>query len=265
MDKLQRYKQEVDEFLASFLSSKQKDFAKVNAWGPDAIEKIQSVVSEGKTIRGSLVLFIHDAMKGKNRTAAVRVAASYELIQTGLIVHDDIMDHDVIRRGKPALYVQYKSEALAMCVGDLLFFLAHELLSETNVQSVSDQIFQEVCVAQMQDVSLKRKKTLPIKDEVRSLYLYKTARYTFSLPMMAAAILARSDKKTVDALEKLGEAMGLLFQIRDDELDGSELKLTDSIAEFTQRAKNLIRKLPMDITHKKELAALVDFCRNRNK
>lgn len=257
MDNLQRYKEEVDAFLSSFLRSKQKDLTRVNTWGPDAIVKIREIVSEGKTIRGSLVLFIHDAMNGKNRTAALRVAAAYELIQTGLIVHDDIMDHDAIRRGKPAFYIQYKSEALAMCVGDLLFFLAHELLSKTEVQTVSDQIFQEVCVAQMQDVSGH-------VDDQLTMYRYKTARYTFSLPMMAGAILAGADKRTIDRLEKLGEAMGVLFQIRDDELD-QERTVSDLKAGLNQRAKNIIRSLLIGQTHKQELAALVDFCQNREK
>jgi geranylgeranyl diphosphate synthase type I len=251
MDKLQQYKREVDAFLASFLASKQKDFTRVNPWGPDAIEKIRAIVSEGKTIRGSLVLLTHDILHGTVHDDALRVAAAYELIQTGLIIHDDIMDHDILRRGKPTLHIQYKSEALAMCVGDILFFLAEELLSGTNVQTISDQIFQEVGIAQMQDVSFGLKKDFPTKEEIISLYTYKTARYTFSLPMMAGAILARADRETINLLENLGESMGILFQIQNDAL-GSK-------GDDRENKKTLVRyyrhhALPVQSTLQKDIA-----------
>lgn len=219
MDKLQRYKKEVDGFLSSFLASKKNDFSKVNSWGPDALGKIQGIVSEGKTIRGGLVLLLHDLLGGKAKNDALKVAAAYELIQTALVIHDDIMDRDTTRRGKPTIHVQYGSDAIAMCVGDILFFLAHELLSGISVQAVSDRIFQEVGIAQMQDVSFSLKKDTPSKKEILDLYKYKTARYTFALPMMAGAMLAKADKRVTNNLEKLGEAMGILFQIQNDTLN----------------------------------------------
>lgn len=237
MDKLRQYKKGIDAFLASFLASKQKDFARINPWGPDAMEKIRRIVSEGKTIRGSLVLLTHDLFGGNRKNEALRVAAAYELIQTGLIIHDDIMDHDAMRRGKPTLHIQYKNEALAICVGDILFFLAHELLSGTHVQTLSDRVFQEVGIAQMQDVSFGINKEFPAKEEIISLYTYKTARYTFSLPMMAGAILARADRDAIGLLEKLGENMGILFQIQNDAL-GVE-------GDIREHKKTLARRYPI--------------------
>ena len=260
MDKLQRYKKEIDVFLASFLASKQKEYGRINRWGPDAMEKIRAIVSRGKTIRGSLVLFIHQSLQGRSRDA-LRVAAAFELVQTALVIHDDIMDHDEARRGLPALHIQYKSEALAMCVGDILFFLAHELLSNTDVQVVTDQVFQEVCIAQMEDVA----KSAKTKKDVLSLYTYKTARYTFSLPMMAGAILARANKKTIDLLEQLGEAIGILFQIRDDELDGEKTELQEEKARYHKQAVHLIQKLPVAAIHKNTLSALLDFVVTRER
>ena len=261
MDKLKQYKQQIDTFLASFLASKRKNLVKVNAWGQDAVEKIQDVVSEGKTIRGSLVLLLHDLLKGKQKQKALRVAAAFELIQTGLVIHDDIMDHDDMRRGKPAMHVQYKSEAMAMCVGDICFFLAQELLADTPIAKISARIFQEVGVAQMEDVA----KTAQTKDDILSLYKYKTARYSFSLPMMAGAILASADKKTITLLEKLGEAMGTLFQIQNDTKniagDTREHKKTlarfcatqDIINKYKNNIDNILRVLPNNLMILKQL------------
>ena len=234
MDKLLQYKKEVDAFLAGFLSPKHKDFARVNPWGPDALEKISGVVSGGKTIRGSLVLLTHDLLGGNVKNDALRVAAAYELIQTGLVVHDDIMDHDDMRRGHPAMHVQYKSEAMAMCVGDICFFLAQELLSDTSVAKISAVIFQEVGLAQMEDVAGS---TLT-RERILSLYKYKTARYSFSLPMMAGATLARADKKTIDLMEQLGESMGILFQMQNDTLNIP--------GDTREGKKTLVRYYPAD-------------------
>ncbi|MCX6792029.1 MAG: polyprenyl synthetase family protein [Candidatus Gottesmanbacteria bacterium] len=266
MDKLQQYKKEVDAFLAAFLASKQKDFARVNAWGPDAIEKIRSIVSEGKTIRGSLVLLIHDVLKGKQKEQAIKVAAAYECIHTALLVHDDIMDHDSVRRGKPALHVQYNNEGLAICVGDILFFLADELLDQTPVQKISAQVFQEVCIAQMQDVSFGLTTNIPAKDEILTLYKYKTARYTFSLPMMAGAMLAGADKKTIDLFEHLGEAFGILFQIQDDKLDNENNPFTQQdIHAYKQAAKTSLDRLTISKKHKEILSSLLSFVITRKR
>ena len=165
------------------------------------------------------------------------------------------MDKDTVRRGLEAIHVQY-GEAIGICVGDLLFFLGYELLTP-SVIALASREFANVAVAQMQDVSGG--------GDTLATYTYKTARYTFSLPMMAGAILAGADKNTTDLLEKLGEAMGLLFQIRDDELDESKSKLANLKPERTQRANDIILKLSIAESHKKELAALVDFCQNRTK
>jgi geranylgeranyl diphosphate synthase, type I len=262
MNRLQQYKKEVDAFVAAFLASKQRDFARINPWGPDAIKKILGIISEGKTIRGSLVLLVHDLLKGKQKDPAVKVAAAYELIQTALLIHDDIMDHDTTRRGKATVHIQYKSEALAMCVGDILFFLAHELLSGTDVQTISDQIFQEVGIAQMQDVA----GTAKSRKEIVSLYTYKTARYTFSLPMMAGAVLANADKETISLFERLGESIGILFQIQDDRLDHEDNPFTErDIEEYMKAARGSLNRLPINKQQKQILEDLIEFVVTRTK
>jgi geranylgeranyl diphosphate synthase type I len=55
-------------------------------------------------------------------------------------------------------------------------------------------------------------------DDVLHLYTYKTARYTFSLPLMSGGIAAHQDERTIASLERIGTHMGIIFQIKDDEL-----------------------------------------------
>lgn len=106
-----------------------------------------------------------------------------------------------------------------MCVGDILFFMAHELMDGTGISEMSARIYQQVGIAQMQDVSFGLSDTVPPQKEILDLYKFKTARYSFSLPMMAGAVLAGADKKTVSQFEKLGEDLGIIFQIQNDTLN----------------------------------------------
>jgi geranylgeranyl pyrophosphate synthase len=76
-----------------------------------------------------------------------------------------------------------------------------------------------VCLGQMQDVALGNSADIPSEADVLSVYRYKTARYTFSLPLMLGAILAGVPEKEITILEKTGESIGLLFQMQDDMLN----------------------------------------------
>jgi geranylgeranyl diphosphate synthase type I len=117
-------------------------------------------------------------------------------------------------------------EALGICAGDIGYFLAYEILSETvvdgrlktKVMSLFSRELTQVAVAQMRDVRRGAENTTVSIDEILRLYTYKTARYTFSLPLMAGAIVANRDHGDISLLEAVGTSLGVLFQIKDDEL-----------------------------------------------
>ena len=121
------YKKLIDAYLLKFLAEKRKGLSDINPLGRDLIDRIIPIITAGKTIRGSLVLLSYCFTNKTPSEDAIKLAAAMELIQTALVIHDDIMDHDNERRGIPTLQVQYTNEALAMCAGDILFFLAFEL------------------------------------------------------------------------------------------------------------------------------------------
>lgn len=237
--------------------------------GLDAARRLVEFTGRGKMIRGCLVRLGYELASGRQADletgdpvarAVLQAAAAMELFQSGLLVHDDIMDRDRLRRGAPTLHVGYESsleaaaatdphhygEALGICAGDLAYFAAFRLLAELPV---GDPAARRVCaiaarelawvgVAQMQDVANGAKRTMadtpasasdaPASllgpadaiDEaaVLRLYRYKTGRYTFSLPMALGAAIAESIDATRQAMEKAGEYLGILFQLKDDEL-----------------------------------------------
>ena len=147
------------------------------------------------------------------------------------------MDNDRQRRGHKTLFSQYEDlgenhlisqstdfgKHMALCVGDLALFLGMDcmVLSSTDASKLQSIIreFSSVCLAQMQDVSFGMNKALPSIDEVLSMYTYKTARYTISLPLSAGARISEAPQSEIDLLERIGEDMGIMFQLSDDMLN----------------------------------------------
>jgi geranylgeranyl diphosphate synthase type I len=233
------YKQKISIFLEDFFSEKQEKLSLINTWGRDVSEKLVPFITQGKLLRGSLVLFVYETYAGEISEDALRVAAAIELLHSSLLIHDDIMDNDSIRRGQSTVFAQYQmlaeekkfpnavhfGQSMGICSGDIGFFFAFQLLSTiTNTliqQSLLHLCTQEmitVGLAQMQDVYFGYTKDLVAEKDIEKVYVTKTGRYTFSLPMMMGGLLAQQNETTIQKLEKLGENLGLIFQLKDDEL-----------------------------------------------
>lgn len=244
--------------IGSFLDEIKRDrlvlYKSVHQIGPDALERLIAFCMRGKMIRGGLVCFGHTLFAGDLPQDTIAAGGVLELFHSALLIHDDIMDRDTYRRGKLSLFSQYKKiagdsgvaesghlgESLGICVGDIAFFLAFELLSEIEGKSnkVSKLVLQSarelsfVGIAQMADVIRGATSALIDADtpvgailgnvsneaETINIYRYKTGRYTFSLPLMVGATLAGCDDRALFTLEKLGESLGILFQLKDDEI-----------------------------------------------
>ncbi len=230
---------EITRELSTFLSAKESELAAINSWGPDASRRIHDFTATGKMIRGALILFAHDLCAGTNPAGAMRAACAIELLQSYLLIHDDIMDRDYFRRGNPAVFHQYTlhaeaggmhsperfGEAMGICAGDVAIFLATELIGEAATdfamaKSLNTLFSREmvlVGLGQMQDIHFGHARTKATREEVLKLYTFKTSRYTFSLPLMAGALLA-GDADKARLLEEIGINLGIIFQIKDDEL-----------------------------------------------
>jgi len=104
-----------------------------------------------------------------------------------------------------------------------------------------------VGTAQMDDVAWGSSINLPEKKQILELYKHKTGRYTFSLPLAAGAILAGQENNTIQELMELGENLGILFQIRDDELGlvGDEKKLGKPVGSDIKEGKKTLHYLQL--------------------
>jgi geranylgeranyl pyrophosphate synthase len=195
-------------------------------WGEDALDRIVELSKQGKMVRGSLLV---DACEALGVEPDYDCAAALELTHTALLVHDDIIDGDERRRGQDAIHVQYAesfdhidvrdAESLAMCAGDICFFLAYRALDmeRSEVFSLFSEKFMQVGAGQMRDVESSSRSGVLGEEEVLKFYRNKTASYSFVLPLQLASIIGRGEKS--EELEKIGYLLGELFQVKDDAID----------------------------------------------
>ncbi|AFG37718.1 polyprenyl synthetase family protein [Spirochaeta africana] len=243
IDLLKSYRPHIEKRLNEYLASSAGD---INHWSQDVRQRVLEYTLRGKMIRGALVFGGADAatfrtggsISAAEHQALADTAAAMELIQSFLLIHDDIMDDDDVRRGMPAVHAQYRSRAVAdgwdspersaialgICAGDIAGFWAMQLLSRLalppeRLQSVIRIAADEIVVvgmAQMQDVAHGVQPQEPSTEDILGVYRCKTGRYTFALPMMLGWVIAGGSDADIDLLGQLGEAMGIVFQIQDD-------------------------------------------------
>ncbi len=246
-----------------------------------SIDALLNCVSEGKMLRGLFVVFSYEAGGEKANEEVYKIAASMEIFHTALLIHDDILDNDLTRRGKPTTFAQYKTEgeknkaidshlygqSMAICVADFAFFLAYETLAKSHfdsavvikiVQTFSEEL-QNVSYAQLCDVQYGQTPYEPTKAEILTLYRYKTARYSFSLPLIVGSTLAHTDETIISKLDQLGESLGIIFQIKDDELNiFGDSKATGKPvgSDIRENKKTLMRQLTYDKSNQSERTKL---------
>lgn len=218
------YKKEISEFLINFLGDKKIDL-KDSTFSQDVLERIMPLATGGKMWRGSLLINTYEQLSGQKYSPEVlEAAAALELVGTALLIHDDIIDQDELRRGQETLHFQYQQlshsqkfgESMAICAGDLIFLMAFGLLSG-ELNSVFSQQLSRTILGEMQDVDFATKTEIT-QDEIFQLYVDKTASYTVSLPLMAGTVLADQNQELILQLKLLGQTLGLIFQIKDDGL-----------------------------------------------
>ena len=194
---------------------------------PDAyLSEIAShlIVAGGKRLRP--VLTVVAAQVGstyEQRDAelierAVQGGISCELVQTGSLYHDDVMDEAPTRRGVETVNAKW-GNLQAILAGDFLLSRASEIAASlgTEVAALLARTIGRLCEGQIEELRHTYNAARP-----ESSYIASISGKTASLYATAArigGIVAGFDRPTIDALTEYGEAYGMLFQIVDDLLD----------------------------------------------
>lgn len=182
---------------------------------------------EAKGLRPTLSIATCRALGGKLE-AVLRSAAVLELYHNAFLIHDDIEDESVMRRGAATLHRDH-GVPIAVNVGDAMFCLSLQpLLDNIGViglgpslrilQSVA-RMTRESVEGQALELDWVRRGAFELTDDdyVRMVE-QKTGWYSFMTPLKVGAITAGADRECIDALAEFGRRLAIAFQIQDDVL-----------------------------------------------
>lgn len=254
--------EELDRLLASGLDRS----ARLGQDHRELWDALSLASGGGKRFRPGLVVAAHDALGGTSAASVARVGAALELLHTAFVVHDDVIDGDDVRRGRPNVSgtfataareqgadqptARHYGDAAGILAGDLALVSAVRLVARCQapahlVDELLDLLEDTVhatATGELADVRLGlhlggHPVTL---DEALRVAEQKTAVYSFQLPLQAGAILAGATADVTEALARLGRLVGIGFQLLDDLLGvfGNEASTGKSVLTDLREGKH---------------------------
>ena len=218
---------EVDQRLRGFLETR-LDVARRH--GPEVLEMVSAVrdlvLRGGKRLRPALLVAGYRAASERAELEpALDAGVAIELLQAYLLIHDDWMDGDLVRRGGPAVHAhlakhfrsEHKGHASGILAGDYASAVALEALSQVEMKPKA-ALAAFACFAEMQLDAIAGQQLDLIGGEydVELAYQLKTGSYTVRGPLRLGAILASAKPSTLRVLDRFALPIGVAFQLRDD-------------------------------------------------
>ncbi|MDD5369362.1 MAG: polyprenyl synthetase family protein [Anaerolineaceae bacterium] len=192
--------------------------AQADGYGPDLHAALDLLLSSGgKRIRPALTL-LTGRMLGGDESRLITLASAIELLHTATLVHDDLIDGALLRRGIPTLNSQWSPGATVL-TGDFIFARAAKMAAETNSVEVMKLFAQTL--------------TIIVNGELNQLFagrchadrgeyfrrIYAKTASLFETSTRAAALISQALDDHLEGMGKFGFEIGMAFQIIDDILD----------------------------------------------
>lgn len=283
-DKFKTYYKETKESIDSKLKELNNTLLKEeNSLVKENIELLTNLNSDGKIIRGTLVNLGYFLLK-ENKEYSIDLSLAYEMFQTAILIHDDIIDNDNKRRGKDTVhysnynkYIKYSSNkeevkhlsnSIAICTGDYGLYIANKIIinayqkdktlpkvlenfNDTVLTTIKGELIDVILPFNGKNNLINPKE---IEENILEIYRLKTAHYTIIGPMSVGIILAGGDNKKIKDITSFGEKVGIAFQIQDDILgiysdEMGKIKASD-IKEFKQ---TILYSYTLNTKYKEEL------------
>ena len=217
----------VDAELATWLTARAAEARRHADDAGIVADAVRALATRGgKRVRAVLLGATYEACGGTSPVGMALMAI--ELLQTYLLIHDDWMDDDDVRRGGPSVHAMLRErfgsaragDVAGILAGDYAAALALEALSETPVPAVRvteavrefARIQSSVTIGQLIDVRAAAKGA----PAVEAMHDLKTGSYTVRGPVAMGAILAGASPDVRAALDAFARPLGVAFQLRDD-------------------------------------------------
>jgi len=204
-----------------------------------ALEFARSLDNPGKFIRPSIFLFGYRLGDNGPDEKILRLALSFELLHTYLLIHDDIIDASDLRRGVPSMHrlceAYHKKEnlrgdsanfgtSMAVLFGDVISAKACGLWSEagtmglanSHARAIFDTMHYDVCWGQYLDIMAPLGRDIPSRQIIEQIMAEKTSKYTIKNPIQSGAIQGGLSPEKTFWMEEFGKQLGIAFQIADD-------------------------------------------------
>jgi geranylgeranyl diphosphate synthase, type II len=194
----------------------------------------------GKRFRSGLFTAAYRAWGGTDPNASATVGAAIELLHTAFVVHDDVIDGDDTRRGRPNVSGSHLEQArnagveeqrareyasaAGILAGDLALAAALRTLASVPTPQATvlrlfdlfDSALHTTAAGELEDVWMSLCANHPTLPEILATEERKTSAYSFTLPLQAGAALAGASECTVESAGEVGRLLGIAFQLADD-------------------------------------------------
>ena len=192
----------------------------------------------GKHLRPKATILAYQAFGGDNVDAVIPVAVAQEVLHVSLLIHDDIIDRELTRRGKlniSGIYLhdhykdsrhphqsRHHSDSTALLGGDLLLAMTFQLIHECPLapdrimaaQNILHRVVFEVAAGQLLDNEVVFLDEIDVPAEL--IARYKTASYSFIGPLLIGAALAGAEMASFEPLKQYAASLGIAYQLSDD-------------------------------------------------
>ncbi len=177
----------------------------------------------GKRLRPAVLILAAEAT-GSNIKSVLPAAVAVELVHNFTLIHDDIMDRDDIRRGRPAVHMIW-GEAGAILAGDTLYSKAFEIMSKVENEPVRilkcmdvlSKTCTEICEGQWLDMDFEKREKVSKAEYIEMVEKKTSVLYAASAKI--GGILGGASDELAEALSEYGRLIGIGFQMYDDVLD----------------------------------------------
>lgn len=189
-----------------------------NGHHPDLQAALDHLLSSGgKRVRPALTL-LAGGMLSADHEKMIALAASIELLHTATLVHDDLIDGALLRRGIPTLNSKWSPGATVL-TGDFIFACAARLASETESVELMRLFAETLAIIVNGEITQMFPRLTEDYYEAYTNRIYAKTASLFELATTAPAVLSPKRSEVYDPARSFGYGLGMAFQIVDDVLD----------------------------------------------
>lgn len=205
----------------------------------------------GKRIRPLILILSSESVRNNEMESAAKIgeptflaASAIELLHTESVIHDDIIDEQNNRRGKPSFHVKYGYNS-SILTADFVLGIILNLGSKINNSRVSSELSNaaiKMSEGEMIEIKLSKQSEIDVDDYIKVLE-YKTASL-FEASAKIGAIIGNGGEDEIHALASFGNLLGIAYQIHDDLIDwNNEDKLFNLLVKKNERSVEFVKSM----------------------